>query len=65
MLILCITLIVVILVFMVLLWIFFRNFQKVRGCLLWVWRKIFWNFIIRSIFESSIGFLIGAMLRTS
>ena len=65
MLIMCISVLSVILVLIAILWIICRSCPKVKGWLLIIWRKIFWNTIIRTILESSLGLLLGSMIKTS
>ena len=64
MLIMCISVLSVILVLIAILWIICRSCPKVKGWLLIIWRKIFWNTIIRTILESSLGLLLGSMIKT-
>jgi len=58
-------LIVILIVFLVLVfWLLCRKSQKVRTCLSGIWRKIFWNTIIRSTLETSIEVAIASMVKT-
>ena len=63
-LILALVVVIFILVLVCIFWIVCRKSQRVRAFLQKVWRMIFWNTIIRTIFESSIGLLLGAMIKT-
>ena len=60
--ILALIVVIFILVLVCVIWILCRKSTKVKAFLLKVWRKIFWNTIIRAILESSLGLLLGAMI---
>jgi len=61
---LSLVIVVFILVLVCILWIICRSCPKVKGWLLIIWRKIFWNTIIRAVLESSLGILLGSMIKT-